>query len=81
MLFIGFANPKAQIFFPLNPKICLFGEWNRSNRIIEKIDDNEVGDMNFEIYKYSDKFVYSNSRYFMKEIILVNHLVNKGIIN
>jgi hypothetical protein len=80
-LFIGFANPKAQITFPLNPKICLFGEWDRSRRIIEKIDDNEVNDINFEMYKYSDKFVYSNSRYFMKEIILVNHLVNKGVIN
>ncbi|WP_407308780.1 DUF4238 domain-containing protein [Desulfosporosinus sp. SB140] len=80
-LFIGFGHAGAQITFPLNPKMCLFGEWERSRKIIEKVDADEVNDINFETYKYSDKFVYSNSKYFMKEILLVNHLVNKGLIN
>lgn len=79
-LFIGFGHPKAQITFPLNPKICLFGEWARSRRTIQLIDDDEVKNINFEAYKFSDKFLFSHSRCFMKEIMLVNHLVNKGII-
>ncbi len=77
-IFVGFGHPDAQITFPLNPNISLFGEWNRSIRIIEEIDDNEVNRINLETYKNSDKFVYSNSEYYKKEIFLLNHLVNIG---
>jgi len=81
-LFCGFASdPKIRVTFPLSPKICLSGSWGRNKRIIEYITEDEVIEINFETFKYSYEFLYSSTRYFKKEILLVNHLVNKGLIN
>jgi len=80
-LFCGFASDtKIQVTFPLSAKICLFGAWGRYKRIIEYITEEEVIEINFETFKYSFEFLYSSTRYFRKEILLVNHLVNKGHI-
>lgn len=81
-LFCGFASdPSIEVTFPLSPKICLFGSWGRYRRIVEYITDNEVTEINFETFKYSFNYLYSSSRYFRKEILLVNHLINTGFNN
>lgn len=80
-LFCGLASdPSIEITFPISPKICLFGSWGRFKRVIEYISDKEVSKINFETFKYSFDYLFSSTKYFIKEIILANHLVNKGVI-
>lgn len=72
-----FSGNNVQILFPLSASICLFGEWIRRRSIIERIDKNELEDINFEVYKYSNNYVFSASKNFMDEILLLNEFINK----
>lgn len=78
----GFSSStEVQVTLPLTQQICLFGSWGRSRRIVEKVSIDEVENINFETFKYSHRYLYSSSRNFQREILLVNHLINEGLIN
>jgi hypothetical protein len=82
MKFWGFSSsPLVQVTFPLTRQICLFGSWGRYRRVVEEVCIDEVKDINFEIFKNSYRYLFSSSKQFQKEILLVNHLVNKGLIH
>ncbi len=82
MKMCGFnSSPDVQVTFPLNKKMCLFGTWYRYRRIVERVTSDEVETINFETFKYSNKYLYASTPHFQKEIILVNHLVNIGEIH
>ncbi|EGD49585.1 hypothetical protein Cpap_4023 [Ruminiclostridium papyrosolvens DSM 2782] len=77
----GFASsPQVEVTFPLTQKICLFGSWGRYRRIIEQVNADEVKEINFETFKYSHKYLFSSSKNFAKEILIVNNMVNNGLI-
>ncbi len=78
----GFSSsPSVQVTFPLTQNICLFGSWGKYRRPVENIIIREVQEINFETFKYSYKYLFSSSRDMAKEILIVNHLVNKGEIH
>jgi hypothetical protein len=78
----GFASsPQVEVTFPLTRQICLFGSWGRYRRVIEKVNADKVKEINFETFKYSHKYLFSSSKRLDKEILIVNHLVNKGLIH
>jgi len=80
--FCGFSSsPSVQVTFPLTQKICLFGSWGRYRRLVEDISIQEVKEINFETFKYSYNYLFSSSHDIAKEILIVNHLVNKGEIH
>ncbi len=78
----GFSSsPNVHVIFPLTQQICLFGSWGRYRKLVEYISIDEVKEINFEIFKYSYKYLYSSSRNIPKEILMVNYLVNTGQLN
>lgn len=82
MKLCGFSSsPQVQVTFPLTRQICLYGSWGRYRRVVEKVCIDEVKDINFEIFKYSHKYLYSSFSQFQREILMVNHLVNEGLIH
>jgi hypothetical protein len=82
MKFCGFSSStEVQVTFPLTQQICLFGSWGRYRKVVENVSIEEVKEINFETFKYANKYLFSSSRQFQKEILLVNHLVNEGLIH
>lgn len=78
---IGFATSKdSEIIFPLSPKVCLYGSWIKRKKILEYINKDYTEDINFEIFKYSFKYLYSSTKYIDKRILLANTAVNQGLI-
>lgn len=69
-----------EVTFPVNRDMCLLGRWARFRRIIEHITAEEVDEINFETFKHSKDHLYSSTSEIHKAIILVNHLVNEGMI-
>ena len=82
MKLCGFSSsPDVQVTFPLSSHICLFGSWGRYRRVIEEVSIDEVNEINFDTFKYSDKYLFSSSKDYDKKILLVNNLVNRGLIH
>ncbi|MFT8313301.1 MAG: DUF4238 domain-containing protein [Clostridium sp.] len=70
------SSPEVIVTFPLTSKICLFGSWGRYRSVVEKISVGEVEHINLETFIYSNRYLFSSSQYFQKEILDLNNLIN-----